>query len=192
MKNKLKKLKKSLEKQQNLKENLENKNQEISYKIEKLAEKQEKLKEYEQYKNNSHIPATIFIFIGTFFVTKNILNQELIYATLACLTTSSITSIITNKFSKYKIKKLKKDNPTIDFENSNIDENLKKIKNLLQKQEKTKEKINRINEMTNQCEKCYQGLLQGNIEKINTCGIIKNNEKCKEKTLQKKLINTLK
>ena len=196
IKNKLKKIKTTLEKQNNIKIDLENKKEIISKKLENLTEEQSKLIEYNNYRNNSHIAVAAITLIGSFFITKNVLDQEIIYSILISLGIASTSSLGTHRFFKNKINKLKKSNPEIDFENGNVDINQKKIQNLLQKQMENSKKITDINEMTKKCSYCYEELIKNeNTNSLDTCEILNEKSLCdkeiKEKAKEKILVMTI-
>ncbi len=191
LKIKLKKIKSTLEEKNKIKTKLENKQEEISKKLEIITDEQVKLIEYNNYKNNSHIAVGAIAFIASLFLTKNVLDQDMIYSILISLGISSTSLLGTNNFFKKKIKKLKELNPSINFENGNIDENQKKIQILLQKQMENSKKITDIKEMTKKCKQCYEELINDeNINSLHKCQILNEKILCnkEEKKPQKEKI----
>jgi hypothetical protein len=190
---KLKKIRKYLEEQQKLNNMYEKKQEKISEKLWKLNDIQSKLYEYNNCRRNSHIGIGVAALIASFFVTKNILDQELINAALISLGISSTCSFGTHGFLKHKIKKLKKENPEIDFENSNFDENEKKRQSLLEKQMEYSKKMSEINDMNAKCAYCLEKLDNNkNINSLKTCEILNENQTCnKEKPNEKPKQNIL-
>lgn len=189
---KLKKIGKYLKQQQELNNMYEKKQEKISEKLWKLNDIQSKLYEYNNCRRNSHIGIGVAALIASFFVTKNILDQELINAALISLGISSTCSFGTHGFLKHKIKKLKKENPEIDFENSNFDENEKKRQSLLEKQMEYSKKILEIKDMNEKCAYCLEELDNKNINSLKTCEILNENQTCnKEKPNEEQKQNVL-
>lgn len=188
----------TLEKIELLKEKLHMRQQKLSERLWKLNDIQSKIYEYNKYRRNSHIGIGIAILIVSFFVTKNILDQELINATLISLGISSTCFFGTNGFFKHKIKKLKKENPEIDFENSNYYENENKRQELLKQQMENSKKISEINDMNKKCAYYLKKLDNNkNINPLKTCEILDENktgnkEEPNEKPKQNKLVITIK
>lgn len=192
-KNKLKKIKNYLETQQELNNMYEKKQEKISEKLWKLNDIQSKLYEYNNYRRNSHIGIGVAALIVSFFVTKNMLDQELINSIIISLGASSASLIGARSVIKQKMKRLKKENPEIDFENSNYDENEKKRQNLLKKQMEYSKKKSDINDMNEKCAYCLEKLDNNeNINSLETCEILNENQTCnKEKPNEEQKQNVL-
>lgn len=193
IKHKLKKIKSYLEKQDELNIKYQKKKEDISEKLWKLNNVQSKLYEYNDCKRNSHIGVGIITLIFSFFVTKDMLDQELINSIIISLGTGTATLLGAHNIVKHKIKKLKKENPEIDFENSNFDENEKKRQNLLKKQMEYSKKISEINDTNKKCAYCLEELDNNeNINSLRTCHILSEKNICKkENTKEKQKVLTL-
>jgi len=193
IKNKLKKIKSYLEKKEKLSNMYEKKQQDISEKLWELNNVQSKLYEYNDCKRNSHIGIGIITAILAFFMTKNILDQELINSILITLGAASTSLIGTHNIVKHKMNRLKKENPEIDFENSNFDENEKKRINLLKKQMEYSRKISEIKDMNKKCVYCLEELDNNeNTNSLRTCEILNDKNICKkEKPKEKQKILTI-
>lgn len=187
---KLKKIRNYLEKQQELNNMYEKKKEKISEKLWKLNDIQSKLYVYNNYRRNSHIGLGVVALIASFFVTKNMLDQELINSIIISLGASSASLIGARSIIKHKMNRLKKENPEIDFENSNYDENEKKRQNLLKKQMEYSKKKSDINDMNEKCAYCLEELDNNkNINSLKTCEILNENQTCnKEKPKEKEKI----
>jgi len=187
---KLKKIKNYLEKQQELKNMYEKKQEKISEKLWKLNDIQLNLYEYNNYRRNSHIGIGFAALIVSFFVTKNMLDQELINSIIISLGASSASLIGARSIIKHKINILKKENPEIDFENSNYDENEKKRQSLLKKQMEYSKKISEINDINKKCAYCLEEIDNNeNINSLKACEILNDKNICKkEKPKQKEKI----
>ena len=196
LKNNLKKLKATLEEKNRLKNKLEHNQEKISKKLEIITDEQIKLIEYNNYKNNSHIAIGAIALVGSLFITNNVLDQDLLYSILISLGVSSTSLFGTNSFFKKKIKKLKESNPTINFENGNVDENQKKIQLLLQKQMENSKKITDIRETIEENICRYEELINDentNLDEIRNL-LSQNslkNKKAKEKQKEKILVMTI-
>ena len=131
--------------------------------------------------------------IASFFVTKNMLDQELINSIIISLCASSASLIGARSIIKHKINRLKKENPEIDFENSNYDDNEKKRLKLLKKQMEYTKKISEINDMNKKCAYCLEELDNNeNTNSLGTCEILNDKNICKkEKPKEKQKILTI-
>lgn len=193
IKHKLKKIKNFLEKKEKLSNMYEKKQEDISEKLWELGNVQSKLYEYNDCKRNSHIGVGFITAILAFFMTKNILDQELVNSILITIGVASTSTIGTHSIVKHKINKLKKENPEIDFENSNFDENEKKRLNLLKKQMEYSKKISEIKDMNKKCVYCLEELDSNeNISSLKACEILNDKNICKkEKPKEKQKILTI-
>jgi len=193
IKHKVKKIKNFIDKKDEINNKYKKKQEEISEKLWELGNVQTKLYEYNDCKRNTHIGIGATILILSFFVTKNMMDQELVNSILISLGTSTASLLGTRSVIKHKMNKLKKENPEIDFENSNYDENEKKRMNLLKKQMEYSKKITEINDMSKKCAYCLEELDNNeNTSSLKTCQILNENNICKkEKPKDKQKIMTL-
>lgn len=79
--------------------------------------------EYRQYKNNSHIIIGTMTFIATNYFAVNAVGFNLLDSFLISLIPTTMTSLGSYRYFFNKRKKIQKENPTVDFEQYNIDEN---------------------------------------------------------------------
>lgn len=192
MKDKLYRIKQELQKQEHKRVLLQKEQQRISKRLEKLINIQETIIEYNNCKNNSHIAVAVIAMVGTMFLTHNILDQEIINSLLISLGTSTVLSLSTHKFFKTKREKIEKRNPLINFEKISIDDNQKKIQNLLGKQIENSKKLEDIKKTNKKCGQCFEELTD---EELIECELINPEKNCnkekEEKTKEKILVMTL-
>lgn len=182
-KNKLKKIKMFLERNNKLNNKYSKQQDEISEKLYEMNNIQSKLHQYNDYKRNIHVAIGGITLVLTFFLTKNIFQQELMLSVITSLGLAITSSIGTHGIFKRKIKKLKMENPEIDFENSNYDENEKKRQKLLIKQMENSKKISDLKELNKRCEYCYENLINNeNADSLKACEILNNKKICKRET----------
>ena len=91
------------------------------------------------------------------------------------------------------VKEVLKENPDINFENSNFDENEKKRQSLLEKQMEYSKKMSEINDMNEKCAYCLEELDNNkNNNSLKTCEILNENQTCnKEKPNEEQKQNVL-
>ena len=193
IKHKVKKIKNFIDKKDEINNKYKKKQEEISEKLWELGNVQTKLYEYNDCKRNTHIGIGATILILSFFVTKNMMDQELVNSILISLGTSTASLLGTRSVIKHKMNKLKKENPEIDFENSNYDENEKKRMNLLKKQMEYSKKISDIKDMKKKCAYCLEELDNNeNISSLKACEILNDKNICKkEKPKEKQKVITI-
>jgi hypothetical protein len=109
---------------------LENKISNITKTIEKKNNEQLQLIEYNKNKNGLHIPIGLVFSIGLSFVLIRAYNCPVEMSLLTSLATGITIGTGVKKYFENKRKKIEKENPNINFKESNIDENYEEIKRL--------------------------------------------------------------
>ena len=132
-----------------IKSKLESEKNKISKILEQKNKEQDKLSEYNKYDRNTHIGVGIVTLLATTYFTARFLDLQTIPTIIATISTTALTSLTTKIYYKQKKNTLKKQNPNIDFENTNIEENQNEINNLITQKMNLVEKMEKLNTDSN-------------------------------------------
>ena len=157
------------------KHDIQNRIDNLSEKIRYNTEKQAILLEYNQYERNTHIGLGIIIAVTTFFVTKTGMNIELVKSLILTGAVALTVSFSTKIYSKVQRKKLKKQNPNIDFDIENIDNNYEKINHLFEQKFLLVEELGSLN----------NEFIEASVDSTNEVVDEMVNEKTKQKILKR-------
>lgn len=178
---KLKKIKSNILRQDKLKQTYLKRKEFLSNELFKMNNLQSKLYEYNNYKRGLHILAGAITLVAAFFITQRIFNIEVVNSILLSLGISTTSAIGTHYAIENKKKKMRQENPEIDFENSNYDEIEKKRIKMFKEQYENDQKIIYINNMNKKCEYCVNEIANsGNIDSLRTCEILNEKRKCEK------------
>ena len=123
----LKELKEKIEQNSQEGVRLKNKIRKISEKMDQKIDVYVKVLEYKKFDNNSHIIIGIITLILTNYITHQILNQPEIQAVLNNIILTTTMTGITKLFFENKKLKIRKANPSINFEDYDLDLEKSKI-----------------------------------------------------------------
>lgn len=123
----LKELKEKIEQNSQEGVRLKNKIRKISEKMDQKIDVYVKVLEYKKFDNNSHIIIGIITLILTNYITHQILNQPEIQAVLNNIILTTTMTGITKLFFENKKSKIRKANPSINFEDYDLDLEKSKI-----------------------------------------------------------------
>lgn len=132
-----------------IKNKLESEKNKISKILEQKNKEQDKLSEYNKYDRNTHIGVGIVTLLATTYITTRFLDMQIMSALIATISTTALTSLTTKIYYKQKKNTLKKQNPSIDFEKTNMESNQNEINKLIEQKMNLVEEMEKLNTDSN-------------------------------------------